>query len=349
MDIENATADALVSDTPMADVTPDAPVDAMAEARAIWDRRETEQETEEAPAVEAGETEAPAEAAPPEPEVQETPQVVDPPSDMPWQVKEHWDSIPESAREGIIASQREMAMKNNAMGRQVQALKPFQDGLVELAQKRPQMRDMTPAQILAHSDQIMTWGDRLATDFDGAQAEIHKAYGREYTPGKAQPAQPAGQEQTALESALESVRRENAEMRQQLSQINNPEYIQNLIAERLAHERMVSQIDEFATGKENWDEAYQYFDLTAPMARAKLGDSASAQDVLAEAYNIAVQTFVSPPVAPQASVAEQAAPKVDPGRAQAAKSINVKSDQASSPKPLTARQEAKRIWDARNS
>lgn len=342
MDIENVAADAPATDTSM----PDAPVetvDVMADARAIWDKRETEPETEEAPAVEAT-PEAAEEPAAEETPAEETAPVVDAPGDLPWGVREHWASIPEAARNAFVESQREMARKTADMSRQVQGLKPFQDSLVELAQKRPQMREMTPQQILQYTDRISDWGERLASDFDGTMSEIFKAHGREYAAGQ----KAEGGQSTALEQANASLRQEIAEMKRQMEQVANPDYISTQIEQRLATEKLQAEIDQFAAGKSNWAQVQPYLEMTAPMARAKLGDSASVQDVLAEAYNIAVTTFVSQPMAPP-GVGGQPAPQVDPGKAKAARDINVKSDQSSGAKPLTARQQAKKIWEARNS
>jgi hypothetical protein len=117
--------------------------------------------------------------------------------------------------------------------------------------------------------------------------------------------------------------------------------VSQMVSQAIAARDSEALVRDFSSAperKELWKDAEKIIPAMIEPAMAKLGDGASAQDILAAAYDMAINA--DPDL--RAKVAAAAAPAPDPKRTEAAlraKSVNVISKSSGNPKPLSGRRQ----------
>lgn len=291
-------------------LTADAPIEAEPEPAKAPDAPEA---TETAP-----EAEAPAEA------------VIDAPTDVPTALRKHWSALPEDAREAVLTSQREMSRKLSDMGRQVQGLSPIKDVLLNASKDLPALMNMRPEQV---AQEVVVLAKAIA-DFRTKPLETFIALAQEHKMIDALRQALGGQGQTAQNTA--ALQTELRQMKDQLARAANPDFIREQVSAITMQERALSEVTEYAAGKEHWAEVEE--DLPAFIAAAqRVSPNASHKDVLDLAYGLALQAK-RPDLKAPAKAAVEAAAQPDPERAKAAieaKSVNVTGRVAGKPRELS--------------
>jgi murein L,D-transpeptidase YcbB/YkuD len=335
---DNATAQALAGEEPVSEApesildAPDAPAsdDGLSDAlKAVWDKHNPGEGQEATEAVDE------AQEAAPEAEEAPKPEPVKAPYDLPKEYNELWPDLTEAQREVVARTYRENANKWGEIGRQVKGIEPIRDVLVKAAEEMPSLRDMTPDQVAAEMFTLAQWAQRLNSDPEAALREIAEARGITLS-GE------APKQQSAPDASVAALKAQIAKLEQQVAQAANPEYLANQIAAHTAQERLQNEINSFSASKEHWNEVEPHMPAAIQLVRGKLGEGASATDVLSAAYDLTVNQFVSSPKASQDAAAKAAT--VDPAKAQEAKSFNVRSDATPSKAPKTERQLMKEVW-----
>ncbi|MGL5010974.1 MAG: hypothetical protein ACRC6I_13930 [Paracoccaceae bacterium] len=304
------------------------PVDEDAAMDAIWEKMEAE-------GIEGAEPE-PAKGEP-EPALQT---IVTPP-DLPAGIKERWAEMPEAARNAVLASHRDLSRKLADQGRVVQASKPVFDVLVKAAQEIPSIQGMTPAQIAQDVFAMAKIQGDLVKDPVRTILGIAQQYGaidgiKQVLAGQA-PSQAAPQ--TA--AMVQEIRRLQA----QLQQVADPSAIEQRINQTLTTRDTERMVGEYATQKEHWGAVEPLIPSLIPAARQKLGESASAKDVLDTAYDMAIHA--DPDLRAKVQAAASAPAESDPARTAAllkAKSVNITSRPGKT-QPMTEDQAMDAVWD----
>ncbi len=312
-----------VTETPSEPVSEDAAMDA------IWDKMQ-EGEDEVPP---------PAEAAKPEEAKPDLGTITTPP-DLPAGIKEKWAEIPETAREAVLASHRDLSRKLADQGRMVQASKPVLDVLIQAAQEIPSLAGMTPAAIAKDVFAMAQIQGELAQNPVKTLLGIAKQYGaleglQQVFQGKA-PDQSA-QMQTALVQEIQ-------QMRRQLQQVADPTAIEQRVHQTLTARDTERMVGEYAGQKEHWGEVEPLIPDLIPVVRQKLGEGASAKDVLDAAYDMAL--YADPGLRAKVLAAAKAPVELDPARTAAqmkAKSVNITSRPGQS-QPMTEDQAMDAVW-----
>lgn len=327
MDLE-ATAQALVTETALPEqvsTTPDT-TDAEPDYGAVYDKL-TAEETVEAPA-EAAEPaqEAQEEVAAPEP----AQEAVDAPTDVPVALRKHWSALPEDAREAVLSSQREMSRKLSDMGRQVQGISPIRDVLVEAVKTNPAIANMRPEEVARDVMELA----KVSADFRSKPLETFLSLAQKHNMVDALRQALGGQPQAAQQTA--TLQNELRELKQQLARAANPEFIREQVSAVTMQERVLSDVQAFAATQEHWQEVEAYMPKVIPLIREAMPE-ASGKDVLAKAYDLALQTY-RPDLKAKAQAAVEAAVTPDPERTQAAlkaKSVNVPGRTTGKPREMT--------------
>jgi hypothetical protein len=275
------------------------------------------------------------------PEVISAPAEVETPPDLPANIKAKWAAMPEDAREAVLSSHRDMSRKLADQGRVVQASKPIYDVLVQAAQDIPSMRDMTPAQIAQDVFAMARIQGDLNKDPVRTILGIAKQYGaldgiRQAIAGQ-QPDQGAAQN-VQMAQELKA-------LRAQVSQFADPTLIEQRVTQTLTTRDTERMVSDYAGQKEHWAAVEPMIPALIPIVQQRLGQGASAQDVLDAAYDMAIHANPDLRAKVTAPAVQQAAP--DPARTAAqmkAKSVNVTSRPGTA-RVLTEDQALAAVWD----
>ncbi len=297
---------------------------------AVWDKMQGGED-------EVTPTEEPAKAEEPKPDLNT---IVTPP-DLPAGIKDKWADIPENAREAVLSSHRDLSRKLADQGRVVQASKPVFDVLVRAAQEIPTLANMTPAAIANDVFAMAKIQGDLAQNPVKTILGIAQQYGaldglKQVFAGQA-PDQSA-QMQTAM---VQEIR----QLRSQLQQVADPQAIDQRVNQTLTARDTERMVGDYAGQKEHWGEVEPFIPDLIPAARHRLGQGASAKDVLDAAYDMAL--YADPGLRAKVLAAAKAPTDPDPARTAAqmkAKSVNITSLPGTS-KPLTEDQAMDAVWD----
>lgn len=288
----------------------------------------------------------PADAPKPEAAVVEAaPDVEEPPTDIPAAVRQHWTTIPKEARDAFLSSQRESGRKLAESGRLVSGVKPVVDVLHRAIKEIPGMSKMRPDQV-AHD--VFEGAKMVAAIRENPVANIvnlAKQHGALDALKAHFAGQPAGQRDQSVALAQE-VRA----LKQQLAQVSDPDRTRNTVNQIMAAQKTEDFVTGFATDhKENWAVVEPFIPNMIPLAKQRLGNQASAKDVLTEAYEMAIHAH--PDLRAKMVAAAQAPVASDPARLaaqRAAKSVNVTSQPGKS-QPQTERAAMSAVWDKHRS
>lgn len=322
MDLE-ATAQALVTETALPEqVAATETAEAEPDYGAAYDKAAGDAPVEAAEAapeaIEAPEAPAPA------------PEAVEAPTDVPVALRKHWVALPEEAREAVLTSQREMSRKLSDMGRQVQGISPIRDVLVEAAKANPAIMNMRPDELARDVMELA----QFSAAFKSKPLETFITLANKHGMTDALRQALGGQPQAAQETA--SLQNEIRTLKAQLAKAADPEFIREQVSAVTMQERVISDVQGFAAQQEHWSEVEGFMPKVIPLVRDAMPD-ASAKDVLARAYDLALQTY-RPDLKAKAQAAVEAAAQPDPERAKAAiqaKSINVTGRASGTARELT--------------
>lgn len=352
MDNENAAAEApaeiveALSPAPEGQTADDAPESP--DMGAVWDKltadgieEEEEPKDEAAPVEEDAQDEG--EKSDKEPEEAKGEAKSDAPGDLPAKIREHWASMPEAAREAIASSQREMSNKLAEQGRVVHAARPVYDVLVRAAREMPSIQGMTPEAIAGDVFKMAKFQDQLANDPVQTIAGVAKQYGaidglRELL---------GGGEQSQNSQAMTDLVAENRRLSREIERIGDPAAIEAQIERSMTQRDVQRAVREFSADKPHWGDVEQQMPQFIGIAKTTLGESASAQDVLDQAYDMAIHA--DPKLREKISAAAApVAPTPDPARTQAqlnAKSVNVRSTATGKFREMTEAEQMGAVWD----
>lgn len=262
---------------------------------------------------------------------------VEAPSYLPFELKQSWNDIPESARETIARTHQEFNDRLADQGRKLSAIEPIAEKVVEAAQVIPGLANMTPAQIAndvmglakVQADLMQNPVDTLlqvAAQYGAVEGLAAKLQGGEVP------------DQPNVVNEIRQLRMENEQLREQL----NPDRIREITEQTLTERDIQRQIEEFAASQEHFATVEPHLVNFIPVAQQILGAGASKADILARSYEMAVNALGL-----KASAKDET-PKADPERAKAAvkaKSVNVKSRSTGKSKPLTEREMMAQAYD----
>lgn len=303
-------------------------------------KSETDDPEADDPADDADqETDDTAEDAEPEP----APKVVDLPTDLPVSLKEHWGALPAPARAAIESAHREMAGKVSQSSREVKAIEPIRNALLEAIEANPTIHGKKPEEIAAEIPEIIRIGQRLSKDPTGTILAIAQQYGAldgiaQALTGKAAP-------DTAAQT------NEIAELKREIAALKDPKYLRDQYAGFYEETSILNDLQSFSATVDNWAEVEPLLPQVIPLAQQKLGDGTPARAVLEEAHRMAVQIFM-PDKAKATEPAPEAPSEPDPAKvqkAQNAKSANVKAKSAGKQRDATLRDQLSRIYDRAQS
>jgi hypothetical protein len=259
-----------------------------------------------------------------------------PPSEVPKAVQAVWGKVPAEAREAIIASQRDMQTKLSEQGRVTKEIAPIRDVIAAARENNPALANMRPEAIAEELLVLSEVAQGFRTDPVGTMMQYIRQYGLEDGVSQALGAAQQAPTETAL-------RRELAEVKAQLQRVADPAYLEQQFETFGARQKGMSSVSEFAQASEHWAAVEEYMPGFVNLAKSLPGsDGASAQDILTTAYNMAVSQIVAPKASPVPAAA-QAAP-VDPEKAKAALSVNVKSSPSGKSAPVTEDQLMEAAW-----
>jgi len=290
---------------------------------------EPKPEAEQAEAPEDGETVPEAEGEEPE----QKPEASEAPGHLPQEVRQHWDKIPEEAREAISRSQSEMSSKLADAGRQMQGIAPIRDGLMNMAQEFPELMNMTPEQIMADTRELATTRVQLMRDPVNTLLSVARQLGA--LPQMQAALQNATPESLAAQAPMQGQQQafQPQQQQQQLQEMQQPANVEEIVQQALADRDVQEALASFPEGKEHWATVEQHMPRFVEAAWAIKGEGASYKGVLETAYKMATAELglmAEPKAAPA-----KAPPKSSPKRTEAvirAKSVNV-SSRSGTPKP----------------
>lgn len=336
-----ATAEALVQETAVPPVQQETQTEAD-EMAAIWDKHNASEQEDQTP--QQLETKVEAENEPSE-SVETEAKAVEIPSDIPKQLKEHWADLPESARTSVEDFARETNRKLSEQGRLMHGIAPIRDSLVEATEKFPHLADMKPQDVAKEVFQLA----EISAQFQ--QKPIETLLGLAQKHGIVdQLKQAVNGQPVQSNNQLREVMQANEELRREIAQLKDPNYIRSQVTAVTSEERTLSEINSFAQTAEHWDKVEDTIPALIPAVREKMGEHASAKDVLQAAYDLAVGWVLPKEEKAPETATEQVAKLADPEKAKAvlkAKSVNV-SGQPSKPRTLSQREADEAIWDKYN-
>jgi hypothetical protein len=321
MDLE-ATAQALAAEPVSTDQVAETSTNDEPDYGAAYDKITADSPVEAAePAPEA--VDAPA-------EVEAAPEAVEAPTDVPVALRKHWGALPEDARDAVLSSQREMSRKLSDMGRQVQGISPIRDVLVEAAKSNPAIMNMRPDELARDVMELAQFSAAFKSKPLETFITLANKHGMTDALRQALGSPPQGVAVTP-----EVYGQINA-LKAELAKATNPDFIREQVSAVTMQERVISDVQGFAAQQEHWGEVEAFMPKVIPLVRDAMPD-ASAKDVLARAYDLALQTY-RPELKAKAPAAVQAATAPDPERTQAAiqaRSINVTGRTTGKPREMT--------------
>jgi len=304
---------------------------------AIWDKLTEEN------AVEEAEPSTP-DAPEPQPEAPVAALVDEPPSDIPASLRQHWSTIPKEARDAVIATQRDAGRKLAEQGRLVNGVKPVVDVLNRAVREIPSLAKMTPDQVAKDVFEGAKMVAAIRANPVANIVNLAKQHGALDALKAHLSGQPAGQSNESV-----AVMRELNDLRRKFAELSNPDIRSEEVSRILAQRETESFVTGFAAeNAENWAQVEAFIPNMIPLAKQRLGSSASAPDTLALAYEMAVHAH--PDLRAKMQAAAQAPALSDPTRTaaqRAAKSVNVTS-QPGKAAPMTEKAAMEAVWNKHN-
>jgi hypothetical protein len=347
----DATAQALVTDTAMSvdalevtETTEAAEVSEDSEMSAVFDAMQDDDTPDEPEAVLEAEDAA---DAPDDDEAEDATDVekVEAPSDVPYGIKQHWNDIPESARESILDSHREMGRKLADQGRQVQGIAPIRDVLTQAVKEIPSFADMRPDDAAAQIFELAKLSNDFTTNPVGSLMGYIQKHGLTEHMSHALAGQP-------LTGAVPNTSKEVERLTKEVARLSDPTHLRDTFETFNTQSQVQNSVTEFSQTAEHWGAVENHMPAAIQYVQATLGDDASPTDVLSKAYELAVSQFVPEAKVKQESASEKAAPIDDPKRSKAAlkaKSANVQGRASGKSRTLTEDEQLSASFDKMQS
>lgn len=242
------------------------------------------------------------------------------PTDIPVALQKHWSKMDPEAREAVVNSQREMSRKLSEMGRVASGLEPIKSVLVKASQEMPALAGMRPDQVAQEVMQLA----KISQQFSDKPLETLVGLAKQHNMVDALRQALGGQPQEAQQTA--ALHNEIRALKQQLSRVADPDYFRQQVSAVTMQDRVMGDVQTFAQTAEHWADVEDHMPKVIPLVRERLGEGASAKDVLSQAYDLALQIYKPEAKAKAQAAADEAALTPDPDRAKAAlkaKSVNV--------------------------
>lgn len=273
--------------------------------------------------------------------------IVEIPTDVPASVKAIWGNLDEAARDAVMTPYRELATKYGDVNRDMQAVAPLRDVIHRAAQEIPGVRDMTPQQLAQEVYQLAQVSQAVRTNPEQAFLGLAKQHNIDL----AKLAGVTAQEPNEAAQLVNELRGQVAQLQGQLQSFADPNRMQQQFAHWSTEQAVTNEVNDFAAKSEHWQAVEPHLPATIPVAQAKLGPSATPSQVLQEAYQLAVNTFVPNAKAAETVAGDEPAPEA-PQRVEAAvkaKSVNVRSKPGSDKKPANEDDALAAVWERMQS
>ena len=247
------------------------------------------------------------------------------PSDLPKALHAHWATMSEEARQAVTASHRELSNKLAEQGRQYEGMKPLRDGIAEIAQEFPEIKDMSTKQFLGEMRELARVSKAIAQDPVNAIVGVIQQHGL-FNALSAYFAQ--GPQSGTYVAQMEATVRK---LEKQLSEATDPNKLRQNFQAWTAEDRTVAELNEVASQNEHYAAVEKYLPQLIPIAREKLPPNAPAKAVLSAAYEMALREFLPGKAMPPKNGA-------DPEKLAAAKkatSVNVSGRGTGKPRQMT--------------
>ena len=259
------------------------------------------------------------------------------PAHLPQAIKADWDKIPESARSAIATHQAEMDRKFGEIGKQYGAVKPIADKIMGAASQFPEFKGFTPDQIAEGAVQLAAVQARLESGSEDARVstimEVAKTYGVLPALAKAFGQQGDGNQLvTGLQQKI-------ATLESRLSKVGNPDSIRETVSMTLKERETETLVQNFAAneGKDYWADVEAAMPTFIKAVMDK-GEGKAPQEIIADAYDMAINALPDVRAKVRASEANATAAGPDPKRTEAARkaaSINVPSTSSGKERVMT--------------
>ena len=109
--------------------------------------------------------------------VKDTPGV---PGHLPYDVRKHWESVPDEARNAFANSYKAVSDKLTEAGRQAQYFQPIVDTITKASREMPNLAGMTSGQIASDIFEMAKIQSQLATDPVGTILEVADRFGARF-------------------------------------------------------------------------------------------------------------------------------------------------------------------------
>jgi len=255
----------------------------------------------------------------------ETPTVAAP-AHLPQAIKAHWDKYGAEAQAAIAAHQTEMDRKFGEVGKQLGQMKPFHDEFVAAMEQYPEWRGRPPAQLAQGAIRLAAVEAHLQKNPIGTILDIAERIGV-----KAQLAQVFSGQQAQEGSQAHHVarlERELESLKSQLGKAASPDTIRGEISRTMLEKDAEKVTHDFASSKEHWADVEAAMPSFIGMVLEQGGQGRPMQDILADAYDMAINANPEVRAKIRAAEAKATAAQTDPKRTEAARkaaSINVPS------------------------
>ncbi|MEN9924356.1 MAG: hypothetical protein RL268_482 [Pseudomonadota bacterium] len=244
------------------------------------------------------------------------------PSDIPARLRDVWSKMEPEAREAVISEQRDLSRKLADQGRLMQGIAPIRDALVQAAREMPNLAGLTPQQVAGEVFELA----KISRQFQEKPVETLLGLIQKHNIGP-QVAQALGGKVPDGASESAALQREITTLKQQIQGMSDPTRVQQMVDATISQRSVLDEVSRFSGAAKHWGAVENFIPALIPAIRQKLGEGASAQDVLSQAYELAVSIHL-PDAKAQPQAAVTSLPAVAPEKAEAvrnAKSVNVTS------------------------
>lgn len=252
-----------------------------------------------------------------------------PPAPANWNgLDDVWKAIPADQREKVRTHFDDLHRRMSDQGRQLASVKPVADRLTDAVSRFPQFKGMTPERLAEGAVQLAAVQAALDSGPDRALETILEV-AQAYNVLPALQAKLTGQQMPEGAQEVVSLKREIADLKNQLRQVADPSQIETHVSRVFEGRAAQEAVNQFASDPANsfFAEVEPHLASFIPIAK-QAAPSASPKDVLKAAYDMAINAI--PDVRAKVQAAAKAAANAnDSTRTEAAKkatSINVKSN-----------------------